>query len=251
MNKNSLITLIYKELYELKVLANGFSEMEVFPKSLVDLAVDKTKSIAECLQKLPLNINRQQEPHFNFAQHSTADESIEPPFGSIWETQAKSQEETTKRVEDKVEILKEPIIEEEFEEETLDEQQEFEEEIEIMETQPEVVVQQSKIEVAPEDIPPPVQENIPPKIESPVAKPVLQNKVSDSKQPFSISIADRFRFQREIFDGNGEKFSKSLAEFNEMTTLKQAQNYITNNLKLDLKVPAVQAFIDILKRKLI
>jgi len=221
MDKKSLIALIYKDLYELKVLTNGFSEMENFPKTLVDLAVDKAKNIADCLQKIPINAYEHQELYFDFVQ----------------EPITKSQITETKR-DEKIEIFEEPKIEKQIEEEIFDAPV-IEEKIEIVETQPEIVVEQQIIE-----------EKFEPIIEIPVAKPIVQSKSSEFKQPFGIGIADRFRFQRELFDGNGEKFSKSLADFNEMETLEQAQNYIVKNLKLDLENPVVQAFVEILKRKL-
>jgi hypothetical protein len=219
MDKKSLITLIYRDLYELKVLTSGFSEMKIFPKMLVDLAVDKAENIANCLKKLPLNVDESQA-YLDFAK-----------------AESQEQEVKTKRVEEKIEIIEKPEIEEKIEAEILNEQQKVEEQIEVEQPQPEIVVEQPKIE-----------EKVEPKIKIPVAKPTLQNKVLDLKQ--AVSIADRFRFQRELFDGNGENFSKALTDLNEMETLEQAQNYIVENLKFDLENPVIKAFIEILKRKL-
>jgi len=253
MDKRSLIALIYKDLYELKVLTSGFSEMEYFPKTLVDLSVDKAKNIADCLQKLPMNAYEHQELFFDFVQEPIT-KSQELIKNQNKETKISEKIEVFEEQKIEEDILDELTIEEEedVDEEILEEQQEVEEQIEIVETQSEVVIEQPKIEekkIETENFPS-VQEKIEPIVEIPVDKPILQSKVSESKQPFGISIADRFRFQRELFDGNGEKFSKSLTDFNEMETLEQAQNYIVQKLKLDLNKPVVQAFIEILKRKL-
>ena len=235
MDKKSLITLIYRDLYELKVLTSGFSEMKVFPKMLVDLAVDKAENIANCLKKLPLNVDEGQA-YLDFAKP----ESKEPKAPSHTSISLSSQEVETKNVEEKIEIIEKPEIEEKIEAEIINEQQKIEEQVEVVKPQPEIVVEQPKIENI-------IEEIVEIKIEKPAEKPVLQNKIADLKQV--VSIADRFRFQRELFDGNGEKFSKALTDLNEMETLEQAQNYIVKNLKLDLKNPVVQAFVEMLKRK--
>ena len=263
MNKESLISLIYKDLYELKVLANGFSEMKIFPKMLVDLAVDKAKNIADCLQKLPLNADDSQALRLDFAQQpqeveTKKVEKIEEKTEILEEPKIEKEIKITEKqpetdleqpkvqeVEEKIEILKETTIEEDVVVEILEEQQETDEQIEVAETPPEIIVEQPKIE---EDIEQIVEE-AEPKIEISVVKDTAQGKVSDLRQAFSI--ADRFRFQRELFDGNGENFSKSITDFNEMETIEQAQNYITKKLKFDLESHVVQAFIKILKRKLL
>ena len=255
MNKESLITLIYKDLYELKVLANGFSEMKIFPKSLVDLAVDKAKNIADCLQKLPLNADESQPPYLDFAQQprtksqEAETKSIEEKFDIFEETKIEKIFFTEQpKFEEQIEadILDEPIIEEKIEEKISKEptiKEEIEEKIEIVEAKPEIIVEQLIVEEKIE----PIIEKVEPKKDVSPTKPISQNKVSDLKQAFSI--ADRFRFQRELFDGNGERLSKALADLNEMETLEQAQNYIIKNLKFDLKNSVVQTFIEILKKK--
>lgn len=262
MDKELLITLIYKDLDELKILTKGFSEMENFPKMLVDLSVDKAKNIVDCLQKLPLNSNENREQKAKDKDEETEIIEETPINTPVYELENAEQQ----NVEEVFEILEKPIIEEEIKEEIepivekIEEEikeeieaeikeeilaePQVEEQIEAMETA-EIVVEQPKIEEKIESI----VEKIEPKIEISVANPILQNRVSDLKQAFSI--ADRFRFQRELFNGNGEKFSISLTDLNAMETLEQAQNYIAQNLKLDLESPAVQAFMEILKRKLI
>jgi hypothetical protein len=195
MNKELLIALIYKDLEELKILTKGFSEMEIFPQTLVDLSVDKAKNIVNCLQKLPLS--EKQQYHCGFDTQS-AEQPIE-------------------KIEVKIEI-----------------------ESQIEENPAEIVEKTAqKTEILIDALQ---------KEDNSIAKNIQKNKVANLKQAFNI--ADRFRFQREFFGGNGEKFSQSLADFNTMQSLEQAQDYIAKNLKLDLGNPVVQEFIEILKRKL-
>ncbi len=72
-------------------------------------------------------------------------------------------------------------------------------------------------------------------------------KISDLKQ--AISIADRFRFQRELFGGNGEKMSETIATLNNMLSIKEALDHISITLQWDNENPVVKDFITILKRK--
>lgn len=72
-------------------------------------------------------------------------------------------------------------------------------------------------------------------------------KISDLKQ--AISIAERFRFQRELFGGNGEKMSETIATLNNMLSIKEALDHISITLQWDNENPVVKDFITILKRK--
>jgi hypothetical protein len=48
---------------------------------------------------------------------------------------------------------------------------------------------------------------------------IANKKISDIKQ--AISIGDRFRFQRELFKGNGEEMNKTLNYINQLATLDE------------------------------
>jgi hypothetical protein len=223
MDKELLIALIYKDLQELEVLTKGFSEMSFFPQTLVDLSVAKAKNIVDCLQKLPLSVTK-----------STEFVKIEEK--NIAKIEEIAEEKPIEKVQKKVENLEENASEK----------------VKILEEKPKIEIKieekveakiEAKIEKETATEPPqlPKEENI-------VAKSILKNKNLDLKQAFSI--ADRFRFQRELFGGNGEKFSQSLSDFNSMQSLEDAHNYIVKKLNLDLQNVAVQDFIEILKRKL-
>ena len=282
MNKELLIALIDKDLQELQILTEGFSEMENFPKTLIDLSVDKAKNIVDCLQKLPLNNKNSVEVPQNELEIEQQPFVEEKPL----ETVVPAEERTDlkqQNFDEVFEVLQEPNtapeIEEDFEIVVLETPQnepivEQKEELiieEIIEPKIEPIIEEKVEEIIEPKVEPIIEEKveeiIEPKVEpiieakeepktemifgQPTKIPVVQgggqSKVPDLKNAFSI--ADRFKFQRELFDGNGEKFSKSLTLFNEMDTLEQAQDYITNNLKFDLQNPVVQAFVEILKRK--
>lgn len=64
-----------------------------------------------------------------------------------------------------------------------------------------------------------------------------------------LGIGDRFRFQRELFGGNGEKLSTALTTLNDMATMDDAINYITTVLRLDLDNPISKDFVDFVQKR--
>lgn len=64
-----------------------------------------------------------------------------------------------------------------------------------------------------------------------------------------LGIGDRFRFQRELFGGNGEKLSTALTTLNDMATMDDAINYISTVLRLDLENPISKDFVDFVKKR--
>ena len=77
---------------------------------------------------------------------------------------------------------------------------------------------------------------------------ILGNKSTEKQPALVLGIADRFRYQRELFDGNGEKLSNAIADFNKMESFEQAQNYIAEKLKWDADNAVVKDFIELLKK---
>jgi Pyruvate/2-oxoacid:ferredoxin oxidoreductase gamma subunit len=71
--------------------------------------------------------------------------------------------------------------------------------------------------------------------------------VEDIRQ--AISLGDRFLFQRELFDGNGELMQQALDELNELYTLNEALEYINEHFEWDKESTAAQLFENVLKRR--
>jgi hypothetical protein len=72
-------------------------------------------------------------------------------------------------------------------------------------------------------------------------------KIDDIKK--AISIGDRFRFQRELFRGNGEDMNKTLNYLNQLATLEEAVSFLQAKYKWDGENETVQDFFQILKRR--
>lgn len=71
--------------------------------------------------------------------------------------------------------------------------------------------------------------------------------VEDIRQ--AISLGDRFLFQRELFDSNGELMQQALDELNELYTLNEALEYINEHFEWDKESTAAQLFENVLKRR--
>jgi len=74
-----------------------------------------------------------------------------------------------------------------------------------------------------------------------------QKKIDDIRH--AISIGDRFRFQRELFGGNGELMSKTLSKLNGMIDFDEAKAYLQKNFKWESGNETVESFYSIVKRK--
>ena len=80
-----------------------------------------------------------------------------------------------------------------------------------------------------------------------LASALNSKKINDLKS--AITLGDRFRFQRELFAGNGEKMSKAISDFNSFETMTEAQAYISKNFDWALDNDAVSDFIQLLQRR--
>ncbi len=65
----------------------------------------------------------------------------------------------------------------------------------------------------------------------------------------AISLGDRFLFQRELFAGNGELMNKTIDKLNTLSSLEEAQKYISKHFSWDTDSQAYELFTNILKRR--
>ncbi len=81
-----------------------------------------------------------------------------------------------------------------------------------------------------------------------LASTINNKKIIDLKS--AITLGDRFRFQRELFGGNGEKMNKAISDFNSFETMTEAQDYIAKNfVHWALDNETVSDFIQLLQRR--
>jgi outer membrane biosynthesis protein TonB len=70
-----------------------------------------------------------------------------------------------------------------------------------------------------------LNEQLAEKAEPSLANILSNSKIEDLRQ--ALSLAERFRFQRELFGGNGEKMNTTLAAINAMKSEAEATDYLS------------------------
>ncbi|MGM9745783.1 MAG: hypothetical protein ACI30H_02325 [Paludibacteraceae bacterium] len=226
MNKDTLIVLIEKDIAELQALTQGFAEMNTFPQPLIDLAVAKVESLRRCLTDLP----------------DAACDSVrtEP------ETPAPAPDETPVEVSEPaadVEPEPAPMVEPEPVADVCEEAENQPDADKLPADEPAAQIVAETIH-KPETV---VDAFAKQQEAASVAATIAHRPVTDLKR--AISIADRFRFQRELFDNNGEKMATVLDALNDCTSLEQAEAYLEKHCALPSDKPATADFIDLIKRR--
>jgi primosomal protein N'' len=216
MNKDLLIALMQKDLSELNVMLEGIAEWKSVPSSINRLALSKAENIVASLQKLsevkdePKVEERQTEHIFDEAK-----KVLEP---EIVETSICLEEDLERCV----------VVEEELIKEEADDNVQKSIVADIVDVQPSLnEVQQREMSV----------------MDSVLDK----NKVTDLIQ--SISLGDRFRFQRELFSNNGEEMMQAFHDLNAMNTIDEASAYLKKHFDWDMENESVKDFYAVLNRK--
>lgn len=228
MNKDTLIVLIEKDIAELQALTQGFAEMNTFPQPLIDLAVAKVESLRRCLTDLP----------------AAACDSVrtEPEMPSP----APVPDETLVAVAEPaadVEPAPTPVVEPEPVADVCEEAENQTDVDELPADEPAAQIVAETIH-KPETV---VDAFAKQQEAASVAATIAHRPVTDLKR--AISIADRFRFQRELFDNNGEKMATVLDALNDCTSLEQAEAYLEKHCALPSDKPATADFIDLIQRR--
>ena len=82
----------------------------------------------------------------------------------------------------------------------------------------------------------------------PVAHPVPAPATGENQKLLrAFTLNDKFRFRRELFNGDIEDFADTLALLAQMPSYAEAVDYLTNDLLWDTRNPAVEDFFAILK----
>lgn len=250
MHRETLLALIEKDIDELKSLTEGFSELQVLPQRLVDLAIAKAENIRLCIEQLPQAKNIEMPVPENLQPEKAEPEVVAPAEPAEIALEPEKVEE---KIEPEPEIV-EPIAQEP--EEIIPEP-----EVVVPEPEPIPVIEP---EVEPEPAAAPATDQ-PQTVADSIVKPetvvdefshrddqslahaIAHKPVTDLKQAFSI--AERFRFQRELFGNNGETLIKALDALNACTTFDQAEQLLQTQFHLTAENPIVAEFLEIVRRK--
>lgn len=216
MDKEILTTLISRDLDDLRKLVDGFLQLPQCPEPLVQLAADKAEVLSA---NLLLLLEKQEEPEVE-TESEVEIEFLFEPDDEPEEERSEIEEipEASAPAEEPLpEPEEEPVAEEPTEEETPREEPA---------RRPLFVEQEDKT----------------------LGNAFLNRPVEDLKK--AISLADRFRFIRELFGGNGELMTATIDELNVLNSFDEVQTYLTTRFpQWDGENAAVVDFINIVSRK--
>lgn len=282
MNKDVLVALIAKDVNELQTLTEGLDQMETIPAPYLRLALDKSKALTANLDNLINYLNNKELEDAAEAQRQTELEAARA------EEEARRVEEDARRAEEEARQAELARIAEEQEallraqelerERQAEERRKAEAEIarqvaaleaarqleleekrrkEEAEAQSRDAIHCVSNNAATENQPQTLAESIETSesladklaktADDTLAEAINNKKITDLKS--SITLGDRFRFQRELFGGNGEKMNKAISDFNSFETMTEAQSYIAKNFDWPLDNDAVSDFIQLLQRR--
>ncbi|MTK53996.1 hypothetical protein [Paludibacter sp.] len=221
MNKEVLLALIDKDIKELAILNKGFAENDIVSATILGLAKTKAENILTGLAQLGEMQNTPQ-PVMEATPKETAISSVvdETPFVPVPEPEKVIELELDPEIETVIEpeipaipepapVEPTPVPEAEPVEETKPEEEQPKHSLaEVLNTNGHSLNDQL------------VQ-----KSEPSLANILSNSKVEDLRQ--ALSLAERFRFQRELFNGNGEKMNTTLSLLNAMKTEEEAVAYLS------------------------
>ena len=284
MNKDVLVALIAKDVNELQVLTEGLEQMDAIPAPYLRLALGKSKALTANLENLINYLNNKEIEDKLEAQRQTeleAKQAAETARQAELVRIAEEQEalfraeelERQRREEERlkaeaeiarqvaaIEAARQAEIEEKRRREEEEARRQEEEEsiasidaIDLINTidpidavgtiDTQVTTLADSIETS-ESLADKLAKNA----DDTLASVINNKKIIDLKS--SITLGDRFRFQRELFGGNGEKMNKAISDFNSFETMLEAQDYIAKNfVHWALDNDTVSDFIQLLQRR--
>lgn len=272
MNRKLLVTLLHKNIEELNVITDGFMEMEQFPVAILYLAKRKTEDIQTIIEQLATiqsadaidNKDNLSEKESTIAEIPIS----ESPNESNTDKQANVEVINDKVTAINIEELSFPDVSSISEtdittEVTIEEYSIAENENELIieskeSTQLTEVSNQHSYKITSEEIKkttiadkianPTISRNETlAKTENTLSASIAHKKIEDIKQ--AISIGDRFRFQRELFKGNGEDMNKTLNYINQLATLNEATTFLQSKYGWDTDNETTEDFYQIVRRK--
>ncbi len=220
MNKEVLLALIEKDINELSILNKGFSENEVVSATILGLAKTKAENILSGLAQLgelQATPPKTAEPVAEIKPVVVAQpQPTEPVAEKVTEPEIAIESQIEPEIEAAIEPelpVSEPVIPEP-----------------VTEVQPVSVPKQEEpaktsLAEALHSDGHSLNEQLAEKAEPSLVNILSNSKIEDLRQAFSL--AERFRFQRELFGGNGEKMNTTLAAINAMKSEAEATAYLS------------------------
>lgn len=275
MNREIILILLRKNIHDLDLLTESLSEMTEFPPVLLRMIQQKVKEIQDYVDQLIAEetavVELEKKPEFSEDQiNEISTETLEKEEIENGVTNFQMEEENSVNetiISSKIvknvpfEPQKEEIIEQNSDEtafETKKENEIFQEETEekiskekILEAEMDELItsvsSSENINKEKTGISKPTLSQLFSQPENNVEATLSHQKIDDIKK--AISIGDRFRFQRELFKGNGEDMNKTLNYLNQLATFEEAVSFLEAKYHWSKDNETAEDFYRILKRR--
>lgn len=287
MNRKLIVTLLHKNIEELSMITESFMEMEEYPAAIVHIAKRKTEDIQLLIEQLAgvseekklsiitkqvpettvinnnqpnsaviatpeIPVEKNNIPEVVIPQPITIKEEEKAPEPETFEAEVEIEEitSTTLETQEPDTLVETTKTTETFTAELISESQPEVSKIEEIEIKT-VTEETRKTTIADKIIQPTVSRNEAhsKNNDNSLSASIANKKISDIKT--AISIGDRFRFQRELFRGNGEDMNKTLNYINQLATFDEVHSFLQSKYSWDEENDNVEDFYQIAKRKFI
>ena len=264
MNRELIVTLLRKDIQELNMITEGFMELVEYPKPMILLAQRKAEDIQNYISQLA--DVKSSEIKIEAAVADDLPREVAAIAFEVVPTQEVAEEEVQC-------ATNEPVLDEVT----------AEVEVELLQIEPdaipepEPVVEELPVEIAPEEEPiveivnetvaEPIAAIVEPEVKVAVTETVSHSrneflakgvdnslssvlankKITDIKQ--AMSIGDRFRFQRELFNANGEDMNKTIAYINQLATYQEVESFLKSKYKWAEENETAEDFFQLVRRK--
>ena len=224
MSKEVYIALIQKDIKELDVIAQGLYETDFPSPTVIKLASSKAMDIVNNLQRLSTvkqeESKAEKENQEKLAAEAKAKAEREEQERLAAEAKAKAEREEQERLAAEAKAKAAAIINDHNKHSII------EEKIGNLESK---VEQMSKEKGGS------------------MADKIASSKISSIKS--AISIADRFRFQRELFSGNADLMNSTLDRLDACSTIEEAEDIINDFTEWNPEDENVNDFLKLLGRR--
>ena len=224
MSKEVYIALIQKDIKELDVIAQGLYETDFPSPTVIKLASSKAMDIVNNLQRLSTvkqeESKAEKENQEKLAAEAKAKAEKEEQERLAAEAKAKAEREEQERLAAEAKAKAAAIINDHNKHSII------EEKIGNLESK---VEQMSKEKGGS------------------MADKIASSKISSIKS--AISIADRFRFQRELFSGNADLMNSTLDRLDACSTIEEAEDIINDFTEWNPEDENVNDFLKLLGRR--
>ena len=240
MSKEVYIALIQKDIKELDVIAQGLYETDFPSPTVIKLASSKAMDIVNNLQRL--SAVKQEE--------SKAEKENQEKLAA--EAKAKAEKEEQERLAAEAKAKAEREEQERLAAEAKAKAEREEQERLAAEAKAKaaaIINDHNKHSIIEEKI-----GNLESKVEQmskekggSMADKIASSKISSIKS--AISIADRFRFQRELFSGNADLMNSTLDRLDACSTIEEAEDIINDFTEWNPEDENVNDFLKLLGRR--